>query len=82
LPWTRPCKRQRASSESSVIYPDPIFSNGPPPGISIHIFIYFSEAGSLINSKNEPHESAIKAPRIQPNALSVNSPLLIYCDKY
>jgi hypothetical protein len=65
-----------------VIYPGPIFSNGPPPGISIQMFIFCLEAGVLMNSKKDPQESAVKAPKMQPKALSSNESFYIDCKRY
>ena len=62
--------RQRASSESSVIYPAALYIKGPPPGMSMHSFILDSSAISLLNSLNDPHASPINAPIIQPKHLS------------
>ena len=58
-----------ASSLSSVIYPDPSL-NGPPPFINMQFIISSSVATYLMNSKNEPQASPVKAPMIQPKALS------------
>ena len=55
-----------------MIYPEPIFSKGPPPGISIHNSISYSLAGEFMNSRKEPQESAKNAPNIHPKALSSN----------
>ena len=61
------CNKHKVNSESSVTYPGPTLKH-PPPGISMHFFIYSSSIISRENSKKEPHESPIKTPNIHPNA--------------
>jgi hypothetical protein len=45
------------------------------------MFICCLEAGFLINSKKDPQESAVKAPKMQPKALSSNESFYIYCKR-
>ena len=61
------CNKHKVNSESSVTYPGPTLKH-PPPGISIHFFIYSSSIISWENSNKEPHESPINTPNIHPYA--------------